>query len=219
MGDTHINSNKVKSILKILDELYPDPQCSLNFENPLQLMVATILSAQCTDERVNIVTPALFDKYRSAQDFARAPLDELEQDIKSTGFYHNKATAIRESAKIISERFDGEVPRDMETLVGLPGVGRKTANVILGNAFGIPGIAVDTHVSRVSVRLGLTRAKDPNKIERDLSALLEKSIWVKFSHQLIQHGRRICTAKKPRCSICLLQPHCDYGMDQATAKF
>ena len=166
MGGIHINSNKVKSILKILDELYPDPQCSLNFENPLQLMVATILSAQCTDERVNIVTKPLFDKYRLAKDFAAAPLEELEQDIKSTGFYHNKAMAIRESTKIISERFDGEVPRDMETLVGLPGVGRKTANVILGNAFGIPGIAVDTHVSRVSVRLGLTGAKDPNKIER-----------------------------------------------------
>ncbi|MDR3557290.1 MAG: endonuclease III [Syntrophobacteraceae bacterium] len=218
MGGIHINSSKVKSILKILDEVYPDPKCSLDFHTPLQLMVATILSAQCTDERVNLVTPALFDKYPSAQAFARAPLEELEQEIRSTGFYHNKAMAIRESSKIIAERFGGEVPRDMETLVGLPGVGRKTANVILGNAFGIAGIAVDTHVSRVSARLGLTREKDRDKIEGDLNALLEKPRWVKFSHQLIQHGRKICAAKKPRCSLCPLRPHCDYGMDPATAK-
>jgi endonuclease-3 len=218
LGGIHINSSKVKSILKILDEVYPDPKCSLDFRTPLQLMVATILSAQCTDERVNIVTPALFAKYPSARDFARAPLEELEQEIRSTGFYHNKAMAIRESSKIIAERFGGEVPRDMETLVALPGVGRKTANVILGNAFGIPGIAVDTHVSRVSARLGLTRQKDRDKIEQDLNALLDKPRWVKFSHQLIQHGRKVCTAKKPHCSICPLRPHCDYGMDPATAK-
>ncbi|MGC8495533.1 MAG: endonuclease III, partial [Syntrophobacteraceae bacterium] len=215
MGGIHTNSDKVKSILKILDELYPDPKCSLDFTDPLQLMVATILSAQCTDERVNIVTPALFGKYPSAKAFAEAPLAELEQDIRSTGFYHNKAVAIKESCKIIAERFGGAVPRDMETLVGLPGVGRKTANVILGNAFGIPGIAVDTHVSRVSTRLGLTRAKGADKIEQDLNALLDRERWVKFSHQLIQHGRRICTAKKPQCSICPLRPHCDYGMDPA----
>lgn len=213
MGGIHTNSNKVKSILNILDELYPDPKCSLDFDNPLQLMVATILSAQCTDERVNIVTPALFKKYPSAKAYAEAPLEELEQQIKSTGFYHNKAKAIRESSKVIAERFGGEVPGDMESLVGLPGVGRKTANVILGNAFGIPGIAVDTHVARVSARLGLTHQKDPNKIEQELNAILDKARWVKFCHQLIQHGRRICTAKKPRCSICPLRPHCDYGMN------
>ena len=218
MGGIHTNSDKVKSILKTLDEIYPDPRCSLNFDNPLQLMVATILSAQCTDERVNIVTPPLFDKYDSARAFAEAPLAELEQEIRSTGFYHNKAIAIRESSKVISERFAGEVPRDMETLVGLPGIGRKTANVILGNAFGIPGIAVDTHVSRVSARLGLTRAKDPSKIEQDLNAAVEKTKWVKFTHQWIQHGRRICMAKKPRCSACPLRPHCDYGMNPDTVK-
>ena len=218
MGGIHINTDKVKSILKILDAVYPDPKCSLSFDTPLQLMVATILSAQCTDERVNMVTPALFEKYRSAKAYAEAPLEELEQKVRSTGFYHSKAMAIRESSKIISERFGGEVPPDMDALVGLPGIGRKTANVILGNAFGIPGIPVDTHVSRVSARLGLTGAKDPNKIEKDLNAILEKARWVKFSHQLIQHGRRICTAKKPRCSICPLLPHCDYGMDPATVK-
>jgi endonuclease-3 len=218
LGGIHTNSDKVKSILKMLDELYPDPKCSLDFDNPLQLMVATILSAQCTDERVNIVTPSLFDKYPSAKAFAQAPLEELEQDIRSTGFYHNKAMAIRESSKAICDRFSGQVPRDMETLVTLPGIGRKTANVILGNAFGIPGIAVDTHVSRVSARLGLTREKDRDKIEQDLNAILDKARWVKFSHQLIQHGRRICTAKKPRCSLCALRPHCDYGMDPTTAK-
>ncbi len=215
MGGIHTNSDKVKSILKILDELYPDPRCSLDFTDPLQLLVATILSAQCTDERVNLVTPALFGKYPSAKAFAEAPLAQLEQDIRSTGFYHNKAVAIRESSKIIAERFGGQVPRDMETLVGLPGVGRKTANVILGNAFGIPGIAVDTHVSRVSTRLGLTHAKGADKIEQDLKALLDRARWVKFSHQLIQHGRKICTAKKPQCPICPLRPHCDYGMDPA----
>ncbi len=218
MGGIHTNSNKVKSILKILDGLYPDPKCSLDFDNPFQLMVATILSAQCTDERVNIVTVALFDKYRTAKAFAEAPIEELEQDIRSTGFYHNKALAIKESSKIISDRFGGEVPRDMEALVGLPGVGRKTANVILGNAFGIPGIPVDTHVGRVSARLGLTREKDPNKIEQDLNGILEKARWVKFSHQMIQHGRRVCTAKKPHCSVCTLRPHCDYGNDPATVK-
>ncbi len=218
MGGININSDKVKSILKILDQLYPDPKCSLDFDTPFQLMVATILSAQCTDERVNIVTPPLFLKYPSAKAIAEAPLEELEQDIRSTGFYHNKALAIKKSSTLLVERFGGKMPRDMESLVALPGIGRKTANVILGNAFGIPGIAVDTHVSRVSTRLGLTRAKDPDKIEQDLNAILEKTRWVKFSHQLIQHGRKVCTAKKPRCSICPLQPHCDYGNDPATTK-
>jgi endonuclease-3 len=218
LGNIHINLDKVKSILKILDEMYPNPKCSLNFDDPLQLMVATILSAQCTDERVNSITPALFAKYRSAQAFSEAPLEELEQLIRSTGFYHNKAIALKESSKVIVERFGGEVPRQMEMLVSLPGVGRKTANVILGNAFGIPGIAVDTHVSRVAARLGLTRQKDRDKIEQELNALVDKSAWVRFSHQLIQHGRKICTAKKPRCSLCVLRSQCDYGMNPETVK-
>lgn len=218
MGGIHTSSGKVKSILKILDELYPDAECSLVFHDPLQLLISTILSAQCTDERVNKVTPALFDKYRSAKAFAEAPLEQLEQEVKSTGFYHNKALAIRETCKILDNQFAGKVPADLEALVKLPGIGRKTANVVLGNSFGIPGIVVDTHVGRVSARLGLTGEKDPDKIERDLMALIPKEKWIKFSHQLIQHGRRICIARKPKCSICPLRPHCIYGMDEATPK-
>ncbi|MGA2228265.1 MAG: endonuclease III [Syntrophobacteraceae bacterium] len=218
MGEIHTSSGKVKSILKILDELYPDAECSLVFHDPLQLLISTILSAQCTDERVNKVTPALFDKYRSAKAFAEAPLEQLEQEVKSTGFYHNKALAIRETCKILDNQFGGQVPADLEALVKLPGIGRKTANVVLGNSFGIPGIVVDTHVGRVSARLGLTGEKDPDKIERDLMALIPKEKWIKFSHQLIQHGRRICIARKPKCSICPLRPHCIYGMDEATPK-
>ena len=218
MGGIHTSSGKVKSILKILDELYPDAECSLVFHDPLQLLISTILSAQCTDERVNKVTPALFDKYRSAKAFAEAPLEQLEQEVKSTGFYHNKALAIRETCKILDNQFAGKVPADLEALVKLPGIGRKTANVVLGNSFGIPGIVVDTHVGRVSARLGLTGEKDPDKIERNLMALIPKEKWIKFSHQLIQHGRRICIARKPKCSICPLRPHCIYGMDEATPK-
>ena len=218
MDGIHTSSAKAKSILKIVEELYPDAKCSLDFDNPLQLLVATVLSAQCTDERVNKVTPALFKKYSSARQLAEAPLEELEQDIRSTGFYHNKALAIRESCKIIACRFGGQVPADLETLVELPGIGRKTANVILGNAFGIPGLVVDTHVARVSARIGLTHEKDRDKIERDLMALIPKQKWIKFSHQLIQHGRRICIARKPKCSICPMRPHCDYGTDESTLK-
>jgi endonuclease-3 len=214
----HTSSAKAKSILKIVDELYPDAKCSLDFSDPLQLLVATVLSAQCTDERVNKVTPPLFKKYTSAGQFAEAPLEQLEQDVKSTGFYHNKALAIRESCKVLDADFDGRVPADLETLIKLPGIGRKTANVILGNAFGIPGIVVDTHVARVSARLGLTHEKDRDKIERDLMAVVPKEKWTKFSHQLIQHGRRICIARKPKCSICPMRPHCDYGMDESTLK-
>lgn len=218
MGGIHTSSGKVKSIVKILDEFYPGAKCSLNSHDPLQLLISTILSAQCTDERVNKVTPALFEKYRSARAYAEAPIEELEQDIKSTGFYHNKALAIKESCKILANRFSGQVPPDLETLVELPGIGRKTANVVLGNAFGVPGIVVDTHVARLSARLGLTREKDRDKIEQDLMALIPKDKWIKFSHQLIQHGRTICIARKPKCSICPLRPHCDYGLDESAPK-
>ena len=218
MGGIHTSSGKVKSILKILDEFYPGAKCSLNFHDPLQLLISTILSAQCTDEQVNKVAPALFEKYRSAGAYAEAPIEELEQDIKSTGFYHNKALAIKESCKILANRFNGQVPQDLDTLVQLPGIGRKTANVILGNAFGVPGIAVDTHVARLSARLGLSREKDRDKIEQDLMALIPKQKWIKFSHQLIQHGRTICIARKPKCSICPLRPYCDYGLDESTPK-
>ncbi|MCE5334922.1 MAG: endonuclease III [Desulfobacteraceae bacterium] len=218
MDGIHTSSEKIKSILNILDELYPDAECSLNYEHPLELLVATILSAQCTDERVNKVTPGLFKKYPSAAAYAEAPLEELEQDIRSTGFYHNKAAAIKGACTIMATQMGGKVPADLETLVSLPGIGRKTANVVLGNAFGIPGIVVDTHVARVSARLGLTRNKDRDKIEQDLMGLVPKEKWVKVCHQVIQLGRNICIARKPKCSVCPLRAICDYGMDKSTPK-
>jgi endonuclease III len=196
-------------VVKALRREYPDATCSLRFHNPLELLVATILSAQCTDERVNKVTKDLFRKYRSAADYARAPQEEVERDIQSTGFFRNKAKAIIATSKAIEERFGGEVPKDLESLVELPGIGRKTANVVLGTAFGIAlGVVVDTHVTRVSRRLGLTAEKDPVKIERDLMELVPKSEWVAFSHRMIHHGRRLCVARKPKCDECPLRAFC-----------
>lgn len=218
MGEIHTFSDKVKSILKKLDESYPDAKCSLDFRNPLQLLIATILSAQCTDERVNKVTPELFKKYPTAADYAKAPIEELEQAIKSTGFFHNKALAIKDSCTILDRDFAGKIPADLQELVKLPGIGRKTANVVLGNAYDIPGMVVDTHVARVSARLGLTRQKDRDKIEQDLMEVIPRERWVKFGHQLIYHGRKICIARKPKCSICPLRPDCDYGQDPSTPK-
>jgi endonuclease-3 len=206
---------KMRAILPILDELYPEAHCSLDFRNPLQLMVATILSAQCTDERVNQVTPALFRKYPDARAFGEASLEELEDAVRSTGFFRNKARSIQGCCRILHERFGGDVPARLETLVELPGIGRKTANVILGNSFGIPGIVVDTHVSRVTQRLGLTKHKDAEKIEFDLMALVPEDRWVKFCHQIILHGRQICQARKPRCEVCRLRAHCDYGQQHS----
>lgn len=194
----------IKKILQGLDRTYPDAKCSLDYKTSLQLLVATILSAQCTDERVNKVTPALFKKYPTAHAFAEANLKTLEQDIRSTGFYKNKAKAIQASSRDIHQKFAGKVPDRLEDLVALHGIGRKTANVILGNAYGIPGITVDTHVKRVSYRLGLTKQTDPVKIEFDLMKLVPKERWVQFSHQMIFHGRRICEARKPDC------PHCPF---------
>jgi endonuclease-3 len=202
---------KIGPILKLLDEHYPKVHVTLDFTNPLQLLVATILSAQCTDERVNKVTPAVFKIYPTAADYARASLEELEQAIHSTGFYHNKAKSLKALGQALVEKYDGKVPASLEDLVKLPGIGRKTANVVLGNAFGIPGIVVDTHCGRVSQRLGLTSAKDPVKIESDLMPLVPKERWTKFSLQLIWHGRAICTAKNPKCPGCPLLQHCDYG--------
>ena len=176
--------------------------------------MATVLSAQCTDERVNQVTPELFRKYPTAQAYAQAPLEELENDIRSTGFYRNKAKSIKAACQILDERFGGHIPADLETLVQLPGIGRKTANVILGNAFAIPGMVVDTHVGRVAQRLGLTSQKDPEKIEQDLMALIPRERWIKFSHQLIQHGRVLCQARKPKTEVCPLRPYCDYAAQQ-----
>jgi endonuclease III len=210
---------KISPILKLLDRHYPEAHVTLDFTNPLEMLVATVLSAQCTDVRVNEVTPALFAKYRSAADYAKAPLGELEEMIRPTGFFHNKAKSIKGFCQEIVEKYNGQVPASLEELVKLPGVGRKTANVVLGNAFGIPGIFVDTHLGRVSQRLGLTQEKDPVKIEFDLMPLVPKEHWVKFSHQMIQHGRQICHARNPKCPSCPLLPYCDYGQKaQASSK-
>jgi endonuclease III len=205
----------IPALLALLDELYPNARCSLEHANPLQLLVATILSAQCTDQRVNQVTPALFKKYPSAASFAQAPAEELEADIRSTGFYRNKARSIQSCCRILHEQYQGGVPADLNTLVELPGIGRKTANVILGNAYGIPGIVVDTHVGRVSQRIGLTLNKYPEKIEQDLMALIPHERWTHFCHQLITHGRELCLARSPKCKRCPLRPHCNYGSKQA----
>lgn len=196
-------------VAELLGREYPDAHCSLDYRNPLELLIATILSAQCTDTRVNLVTPELFRKYRSAKAFADAPTAELEESIKTTGFYRNKAKSIQGACRKLVDEYAGRVPQELEELVELPGVGRKTANVVLGSGFGIPsGVVVDTHVSRLSRRLGLTRASDPVKIEQDLIAQLPKKDWIGFSHRLIWHGRRICVARKPRCSACVLNKVC-----------
>ena len=192
----------------VLRPLYPDAVTALTHDNPLQLLVATILSAQCTDARVNLVTPALFARFRTARDFASCDPRELESLIKSTGFFRSKAKNIRASCAAIVERFGGAVPDTLEALVTLPGVGRKTANVVLGDAFDTPGITVDTHVGRVSRRLGLTRHTDPVKVEFALMELLPREEWTAFSHRLILHGRAICHARNPRCGECPLLPLC-----------
>jgi endonuclease-3 len=196
-------TTRLKKIITGFQKTYPEAHCELIFANPLQLLVATILSAQCTDKRVNIVTPDLFRKYRSAEDFAEAPRAELERAIKSTGFYRNKAKNIQSCCRKLVEQHGGEVPRTMEELIQLGGVGRKTANVVLGNAFGVVvGVIVDTHAMRLSRRLGLTKEKTPEKIERDLMRLLPRSHWLLFSHWLVWHGRRRCFARKPDCANC-----------------
>lgn len=198
-----------KKIIALLKKEYPTAKCSLDFRNPLELMVATILSAQCTDVRVNIVTKTLFKKYRNPQDYYRVPQKELEEDIKSTGFFRNKAKAIQSACKTIVEKFGGKVPKTMEDLTSLNGIGRKTANVILGNAYGIPsGIAVDTHVTRLSKRLGLSYSKTAEKIEQDLHQLVPKSDWILFPHLLIWHGRKVCQARSPKCEKCVLNKIC-----------
>lgn len=189
--------------------MYPDAHCALNHSNAFELLVATILSAQCTDDRVNIVTATLFRKYRTPQDYLQVSLEELTQDIRSINFFNNKAKNIRATAKKIVENFGGEVPRTMDELLTLNGVARKTANVVLGNAFGIAsGVVVDTHVSRLSQRLGITEETTPEKIEKDLQELVPKKDWVIFSHWLIYHGRQICNARKPKCEECKLNDIC-----------
>jgi endonuclease-3 len=205
-------SERVARLIKIWSKVYPDAHTELNFKNPLELLIATILSAQCTDKRVNMVTPFLFKKYRSAKDYAAAPQAELENAIKSTGFFRNKTKSIRGATSTIANKFCGKVPDSMEKLRELPGVGRKTANVVLGNAFGInEGIVVDTHVIRLSQRLGLTKHKDPEKIEQDLMKLVPKECWAVWSHWLIWHGRRRCFARKPDCANCEVFRLCPSG--------
>jgi endonuclease III len=200
----------IGTIIKELKKAHPDTTYELNWTTPLELLVATILAAQCTDERVNQVTKSLFKKYRSAADYAECDLSELEQDIKAITFYRNKAKAIQGACKLLIERFDGEVPRTMEEMLTLPGVARKTANVVLNVAFGLPsGIIVDTHVSRVSKRLGLTRQEKPDKIEQDLMKLVPEKDWTHFGPALVLHGRYTCTASNPKCSECILEKVCE----------
>jgi endonuclease-3 len=200
---------RAAKIVRELAREYPDATCALDFTNPLELLVATILSAQCTDKRVNKVTPGLFQEYRTAADYAAAAPAKLEKEIQSTGFFRNKAKSIRNCCQILVQRHGGDVPEDIEALVSLPGVGRKTANVVLGTAFGIAsGIVVDTHVTRVSHRLGLSTSKNPDKIEQELMTLAPKKDWIDFAHRLVHHGRRICVARRPKCDRCTLGPLC-----------
>jgi len=203
---------RARRIDRELALLYPDAHTELNFGSPLELLVATILSAQTTDKRVNLVTPTLFARYPTAADYAAADRDELEKIIQSTGFYHNKATSLIGLGQGLCDRFGGEVPRRMKDLVALPGVGRKTANVVLGNAFGIPGLTVDTHFGRLARRFGWTTNTDPEKVEQDVAALFPRKEWTMLSHRLIWHGRRICHAQRPACGACALARLCpSYG--------
>lgn len=205
-------------IVRLLERAYPDATIALSFGTPLQLLVATILAAQCTDERVNRVTPALFHKYRTAADFARAAPATLEDEIRSTGFFRAKARAVIGTAGALVERHGGEVPRTLDELTALPGVGRKTANVVLGNAFGIPGIAVDTHVFRVSQRLGLAKAAEPDRVEAQLAEVIPRPRWTRFCHLLQAHGRRVCVARTPACPACPVRALCPWPGKTAAAR-
>ncbi|NLD48326.1 MAG: endonuclease III [Clostridiaceae bacterium] len=207
------NKNRVIEIIKIFDEIYKTADCTLDYKNALQLLVSTQLSAQCTDARVNVVSKELFMKYKSVYDFANSDLKELEQDIKSTGFYHNKAKNIKETSRLLIENFDGIVPDNLEDLLTLPGVGRKTANLVLAEIYGIPGIVVDTHAKRLSNRIGLSNSSDPVKIEFDLMKIVPEENWSRFCHQLVYHGRAVCNARKPDCNNCRIKDYCDYGKE------
>jgi len=205
---TKEEKDRTRKIISLLRKAYPDAKCSLNHSNPLELLIATILSAQCTDQRVNIVTADLFRKYRSCADYLKVPTAELQEDVRTTGFFRNKTKSIQGVCKVLTERGD-RVPETIEELLELPGVARKTANVVLGNAFGIAsGVVVDTHVSRLSQRLGITKNKTPEKIERDLIEIVPKKDWIDFSHLLIYHGRQICKARKPLCENCVVEKYC-----------
>ncbi len=204
---------RVNLIIEILKGEYPDAKTALNFSNPLELLVATVLSAQCTDTKVNQVTKDLFKKYRSAKDYAGVDLMELEEDIRPTGFFRNKAKAIKGFCTVLEENFNGEVPSNLDDLVSLPGIGRKTANLVLGEAFGIAGVVVDTHVLRLAKRIGLTKNTDPNKVEIDLMEVVPKDQWTRFSNLLILHGRAICMARKPKHQECKILDLCKEGID------
>jgi len=207
---------RAREIVRRLKREYPDARCSLDHTNPLELLVATILSAQCTDERVNIVTADLFRKYRRAEDYFGVAQAELEQDIRSTGFFRNKAKAIQAACRLIAEKHQGRVPENMDDLLALPGVARKTANVVLGNAFNVTsGVVVDTHVARLSERLRLSAEKLPEKIERDLMELIPRKDWILFSHLLIAHGRKVCKARAPLCAECVVEKLCPSSLLKA----
>jgi len=201
-------ASSARSIYRILTKEYPDARCELDFNSPLELLIATVLSAQCTDVRVNAVTPVLFKRFPTLETLAAAKLSDVEEIIYSTGFFRSKAKNIKELANIILNNFDGEVPNDLAKLVTLPGVGRKTANVVLGNAFGIPGLTVDTHFGRLSRRFGWSKSNDPVKVENDVAKLIPEKEWTLLSHKLIWHGRRICHSRKPECGICPLAKLC-----------
>jgi endonuclease-3 len=203
-------AHRVVEIIRRLEERYPNPRTALSFSNPLELLVATVLSAQCTDERVNQVTPSLFSKYRTPWDYANADLEKLEEEVRPTGFYRQKARTLQAIGKALVEKFQGRVPGTLEELVSLPGVGRKTANLVLSEAFGIPGIVVDTHVQRVSRRIGLTQEDDPEAIEYDLMEICPREDWSKLSNLLIWHGRKTCVARKPKCGSCDIRELCQY---------
>jgi len=209
MGDKIELKERVRKIIRLLKRAYPDAKCSLNHSNAFELLIATILSAQCTDERVNIVTADLFRKYRKPEDYLKVSEKELQKDIRTTGFFRNKTKSIQGTVRVLTESYGGEVPDTMEELLELPGVARKTANVVLGNAFGVKsGIVVDTHVTRLTHRLGLTEQKTAEKIERDLIELVPRKDWVIFSHLLIYHGRKICKARNPSCAECVVEKLC-----------
>lgn len=202
-------NERMKQIIHILKKTYPDAHCALNHTNPLELLIATMLSAQCTDDRVNLVTADLFRKYRTAEDYVKVDQGELEHDLRSINFYRNKTRNIQSTCQILVEKYKGIVPETIAELIALPGVARKTANVVLGNAFGIAsGIVVDTHVARLSQRLGLTQHEQPEKIEQDLIAITPQKEWIDLSHLLISHGRTLCKARNPQCQLCPLEPLC-----------
>jgi len=213
----HAADVPVVTVLRELEALYPEARCELNFRNPFELLIATILSAQCTDKKVNEVTATLFEKYKRPEDYLRLTQEELEREIRGLGLYKNKSKNILATCRILHEKHNGEVPRTREELEALPGVGRKTANVVLSNAFGVPAIAVDTHVFRVANRIGLAQSDDVRETEEQLMAVIPKEKWSQAHHWLIWHGRRICTARNPRCSACPIRPHCRYAQETRSA--